>query len=83
MVSSDLACRRLDVDVSSSPGVVTLDSIQHYPSGATVKWPAPLTVLPGPEDEQSQSVRWSLIATIVGVGLIVTTGAATLGWRRR
>lgn len=73
---------RLVVDVTSAPGPATLDTIQLYPSGATVDWPATLTVVPGPDDEQSQSVGWALIAAIVGVGLVVIAGVALPAWRR-
>jgi hypothetical protein len=73
---------RLEVDVTSAPGPVTLDTIQLYPSGATVDWPATLTVVPGPNDEQSQRVGWTLIAALVGVGLVVTAGVALLARRR-
>lgn len=73
---------RLDVDVTSDPGPVTLDTVQRYPSGATVDWPATLTVVPGPDDEQSQGVGWALVAAIVGVGLVVIAGVALLAWRR-
>ena len=53
---------RLDVDVSADPGPVTLNTRELYPSGATVNWPATLTVMPGTDDEQSESVGWGLIA---------------------
>ena len=72
---------RLDVDVTSDPGLVTLESIQLYPSGAMVNWPATLTVVPGEDREQSQN-RWRLIAAIVGVGLVVSAGVAVLALRR-
>jgi hypothetical protein len=73
---------RLDVDVTSDPGLVTLDTMQLYPSGATVDWPATLTVVPGPDDEHSQNVGWALVAAIVGVGVVVTAGIALLARRR-
>ena len=74
---------RLDVDVSARPGPVTLNTRELYPSGATVDWPATLTVVPGQDDEQSESVGWGLIAAIAGVGLIFITGLGVLAWRRR
>ena len=68
---------RLDVDVTSRPGPVTLDTMQLYPSGKTVSWPATLTVVPGQDDEQSrQTAGWALIAAIAGVGLVVVAGVA-------
>ena len=73
---------RLDVDVTSDPGPVTLDTVQLYPSGTTVHWPATLTVVPGPAGEQSQSFGWGLIAALVGVGLVVISGVALLARRR-
>jgi hypothetical protein len=53
-----------------------------YPSGATVNWPATLTVVPGPVDEQAQSVGWGVIAAIVGAGFLVAACIAVLAWRR-
>jgi uncharacterized protein DUF1775 len=73
---------RLDVDVSASPGPVTLNTRELYPSGATVDWPATLTVVPGPNDEQSESVGWGWIAAIAGVGLIFVVGLVVLARRR-
>jgi hypothetical protein len=73
---------RLDVEVTSDPGLVTLDTVQLYPSGAKVDWPATLTVVPGPGDEQWESVGWALIAAIVGVGLAIIAGVALLARRR-
>jgi hypothetical protein len=74
---------RLDVDVSARPGPVTLNTRELYPSGATVNWPATLTVVPGPDDGQSESVGWHWIAAIVGLGLIFIAGLAVLAWRRK
>ena len=74
---------RLDVDVSARPGPITLNTRELYPSGATVDWPATLTVVPGPDDEQPESVGWGLIAAIAGVGLIFIAGLAVLAWRRK
>ena len=78
----DIETFRLDVEITSDSGLVTLDTIQLYPSGATVNWPATLTVLPGRDDEQTQSVGWALVAAIVGVGLVVIAGVAALALRR-
>ena len=74
---------RLDVDVSAPPGPVTLTTRELYPSGATVDWPATLTVVPGSQDEASGSIDWGWTAAIVGVGLIFVAGLAVLAWRRR
>ena len=71
---------RLDVDVTASPGLATLDTFQLYPSGATVNWPATLTVVPGAEDESDQNVGWILAAGIPG--LVVIAGVALLVLRR-
>ena len=73
---------RLDVDVTSEPGLVTLDTVQLYPSGATVDWPATLTVVPGPSDEQSRSVGWAFVAALVAVGLVVSAAVAVVARRR-
>jgi hypothetical protein len=72
---------RLDVDVSADPGPVTLNTRELYPSGATVNWPATLTVVPGPEDRRSERVGWGWIAAIAGVGLLFIGGLAILAWR--
>ena len=74
---------RLDVDVSAGPGPVTLSTRELYPSGATVNWPATLTVVPGPDHGQSESVGWGWIAAIAGVGVIFSTGLAVLALRRK
>ena len=71
---------RLDVDVTASPGLVTLDTLQLYPSGATVNWPATLTVGPGAKDESEQNVGWILAAGIPG--LVVIAGVALLALHR-
>jgi Domain of unkown function (DUF1775)/Domain of unknown function DUF11 len=71
----------LDVDVSAPPGPVTLNTRELYPSGATVDWPATLTVIPGPDDEQSEGAGWGWIVAIAGVGLIFVAGLAALAWR--
>jgi len=74
---------RLDVDVSAPPGPVTLNTRELYPSGATVDWPATLTVIPGPDDGQSESGARGWIVAIVGVGLIFVSGLAVLARRER
>ena len=73
---------RLDVDVTAPPGPAALDTLQLYGSGATVSWPATLTVVPGPGGEGAQSVGWGVIAAIVGAGLLVAACIAVLAWRR-
>ena len=62
---------------------MTLDTVQLYPSGAKVNWPATLTVVPGPESEQPQSGEWELIAATVGGGLAVFAGVTVLARRVR
>jgi hypothetical protein len=73
---------RLEIDVTAAPGVVTLDTTQLYPSKATVSWPATLTVVPGPDEEQSQTIPWVPVAALAGVGLVLTVGLALLARRR-
>ena len=73
----------LDVEVTAPPGLVTLDTLQLYPSGASVNWPASLTVVPGQLDQEPEGVGWGLIAAIAGVGLMFIAGLAVLAWRRR
>ena len=72
----------LDVDVSARPGSVTLNTRELYRSGATVDWPATLTVIPGPDDGRSE-VGWGWFAAIGGAGLVFAAGLAALVWRRR
>jgi hypothetical protein len=74
---------RLDVDVSAPPGPVTLNTRERYPSGATVDWPATLTVVPGPQGADSGSLDRGLTAAIAGVGVIFVAGLAVLAWRRK
>ena len=69
---------RLDVDVTAHPGPATLDTVQLYPSGAKVSWPATLTVVPGQAGEEAQGGSWGVIAAIVGIGLLVTASIAVL-----
>ena len=74
---------RLDVDVSAPPGPATLNTRERYPSGATVDWPATLTVVPGAHDKGSGGFDRGLTAAIAGVGLIFVAGLMVLAWRRR
>ena len=60
-----------------------LNTRELYPSGARVDWPATLTVVPGQDDDQSESVGWGVIAAIACVGLIFIVGLAVLAWRRK
>ena len=41
---------RLEIDVSAPPGTAMLNTRELYPSGATVDWPATLTVVPGQDN---------------------------------
>ena len=74
---------RLDVDVSAPPGPVTFNTRELYASGATVNWPATLTVIPGPDKERSRTVAWGWITAIAGAGLIFIAALALLAWRRK
>jgi opacity protein-like surface antigen len=71
----------LDLDVSSPPGTVRVETTQLYPGGTTVSWPISLTILPSTGDEPSQNLGWALAAGVAG--LVVTAGLAALAWRRR
>ena len=44
-----------------------------------MRWPVPLTVLPG--DEESAGIGTVLLVALVG--LVVTVGLVVLVWRRR
>jgi uncharacterized protein DUF1775 len=73
---------RLDVEVSADPGSATLNTRELFPSGAAVDWPATLTVVPGPDDAQSEGTGRGWIAATIGISLIFTAGLALLAWRR-
>jgi hypothetical protein len=64
---------------SEEPGDVGVEVRQLYPDGEHVRWPLPLTVLPG--DEESAGVGTVLLVSLVG--LVVTVGLVVLVWRRR
>jgi uncharacterized protein YcnI len=63
----------------AQPGPVAFETELRYDSGAVVRWPVSLTVVPG--NENSQNVG---LAAVVGViGLLVVGAVAILAWRRR
>ena len=53
------------------------------PERGNGRWPATLTVIPGPHEGQSESVGWEWIAAIAGVGLMFIAGLTLLAWRRK
>ena len=70
----------LHLDVSATPGLVTLETEQRYPGDETVRWPVSLTIVPGSEDA-AQNLGWALVAALVG--LLLTAAIVALAWRRR
>jgi uncharacterized protein YcnI len=74
-----LADFELSLKATAAPGPVVLQSEQTYDSGAVVRWPVSLTVVPGNE-ENSQNL---LLAAVVGLlGLLIFGAVAVLAWRR-
>jgi hypothetical protein len=69
----------VDVRAANAPGDVRVEVRQLYPNGERVRWPLPLTVLPG--EKQSGSALTVLL--VAGLGLVVTVGLVVLVWRRR
>jgi hypothetical protein len=75
-----LADFEVSLKATAAPGPIVLESEQRYDSGAVVRWPVSMTVVPGNE-ENSQNL---LLAAVVGViGLLVVAAVALLAWRRR
>jgi hypothetical protein len=74
-----LADFEISLKATAPPGPVVLESEQRYDSGAVVRWPVSMTVVPGNENSQNLA-----LAGIVGlIGLLVVGGVAVLAWRRR
>jgi uncharacterized protein YcnI len=69
----------LSLKATAEPGPVAFQTELRYDSGAVVRWPVSLTVVPG--NEKSQNLT---LAAVVGlVGLLVVGAVAMLAWRRR
>lgn len=73
---------RLDVDVSADPGPVTLNTRELYPSGASVDWPATVTVVPGADGGTSEGIGRTWIAALIGISLMFPIALGHLAWRR-
>ena len=74
-----IASFSLDVQAAEAPGDVRIEARQLYPNGESVRWPLPLSVLPG-EKESGSALTVLLVA---GLGLVVTVGVVVLFWLRR
>lgn len=70
---------RLTVEAPAGPGPASFGATQHYPGGASVRWPVEVTVLPA--DEPAQQLGRALVVGIVG--LLVLFALGVLFWRRR
>jgi hypothetical protein len=70
---------RVKVDAPSEAGPARITATQHYDSGANVRWPVSLTVLPA--DEPSQQLGRALVVGVIG--LLVFAAIGFLAWRRR
>ena len=65
---------------TADPGIVELQTEQHYPGGAVADWPVSITVVPGAD---SPSENFALAGVVGLVGVLVVGGVAILAWRRR
>lgn len=74
-----IASFSLGIEAGAEPGDVSLDVRQLYPGDAEVRWPVPLTVLPG--GESSSSLGTVLLVAVLG--LVVTVGLVLVAWLRR
>ena len=70
----------LTLKATADPGIVELQTEQHYPEGAVADWPVSLTVVPGAE---SPSENLALAGAVGLMGVLVVVGVAVLAWRRR
>ena len=62
---------RRSVTARTAPGVQTFRAVQGYDDGESVRWQAPLTVLPAPAGEApSQRLGRAFVAGAVGLGVI-------------
>jgi hypothetical protein len=69
----------ISLKATAAPGPVALETELTYDSGAIVRWPVSLTVVPA--NENSQNVA---LAAVVGlIGLLVVGAVTMLAWRRR
>jgi uncharacterized protein YcnI len=69
----------LGLEASGEPGAASLEVVQLYPDGEQVRWPVPLTVIPG--ETSSGSLVGALL--VAAVGLLVTVGVVVFAWLRR
>ena len=76
----DVPARRRRVGTSRTGNAEDARAVSKRHDG---RMAATLTVVPGSQDEESESVGWGWIAAIVGVGLIFIAGLAILAWRRK
>jgi uncharacterized protein YcnI len=69
----------VSLKATAPPGPIALETEQTYDSGAVVRWPVSMTVVPANENSQNFA-----LAAIVGLlGLLVVGAVAILAWRRR
>ena len=64
----------------AEPGVVQLEAMQSYDSGAVVRWPVAITVTPATE---SPSRNLALPGVLALIGVLAIVAIAMLAWRRR
>jgi hypothetical protein len=69
----------LELRAADAPGDVHVEVRQLYPDGQRVRWPLPLTVLPGAKESGSALT----VVLVAGLGLVVTVGLVVLLWLRR
>lgn len=63
----------------AQPGPVAFETELGYDSGAVVRWPVSLTVVPANENSEN----FALAAVVGLIGLLVVGVVAVLTWRRR
>jgi uncharacterized protein YcnI len=70
----------ISLRADAPPGPVAMQAEQLYDSGAVVRWPVSLTVVPA---EETSSQNLALAAVVGLMGLLVVAAVAMVAWRRR
>ena len=71
------------LEATTEPGPVELRAEQLYGDGSIVRWPVPLTVLPG-RDASSSGLRLAAMLGLVGLlVVVVVVVVVVLAWRVR
>lgn len=70
----------ITLGADTEAGVVQLEAVQSYDSGAVVRWPVAITVTPATE---SPSRNLALPGVLALIGLLTIVAIAMVAWRRR